>query len=153
MARPDSIHFVKQMKRTRHSLFLLACLGCAVSTTFAASEGDDFFVSKVEPLLRQRCYECHAHEKKIKGGLALDSKAGWEHGGEGGPVLVPGAPEKSRLITAVRYADKDLQMPPENKKLTDAEIAVLEQWVKLGTPDPRQAIAGASFNRNKGEAR
>ena len=149
MARPDSIHFVKQMKRTRHSLFLLACLGCAVSTTFAASEGDDFFVSKVEPLLRQRCYECHAHEKKIKGGLALDSKAGWEHGGEGGPVLVPGAPEKSRLITAVRYADKDLQMPPENKKLTDAEIAVLEQWVKLGTPDPRQAIAGAKVTQKQ----
>ena len=104
----------------------------------------DFFKLKVEPLLVERCYECHSHGKKIKGGLALDSRSGWEKGGEGGPALVPGAPDKSRLIMAVQHTDKDLQMPPK-KKLTDAEIAVLVEWVKRGAPDPRSLAASADW--------
>lgn len=107
----------------------------------AATRADEnFFATKVQPLLVARCYECHSHEKKIKGGLALDSRSGWERGGEGGPALIPGSPETSRLIMAVRYGDKDLQMPPK-EKLPDAEIAVLVEWVKCGAPDPRSLIA------------
>jgi Planctomycete cytochrome C len=57
-------------------VFLL--LGCltGLSSVFA----DEFFTAKIEPLLKQRCYECHSHEKKMKGGLTLDSKSGWEQG-------------------------------------------------------------------------
>ncbi len=103
----------------------------------------DFFMTQVQPLLAARCYECHSHGKKIKGGLTLDSRSGWEKGGDGGPALVPGSPEKSRLILAVQYADKDLQMPPK-QKLADAEIAVLVDWVKRGAPDPRLPATGVA---------
>lgn len=130
------------MKRTLQILSLLASLG-GISTAVIADDGNDFFASQVEPLLRQHCFECHSHEKKIKGGLALDSRSGWEKGGDGGAAVVPGELEKSRLITAVRYTNDDLQMPPK-MKLSGAEIAVFEQWVKQGAPDPRPSITGGA---------
>jgi len=113
------------------------------SLAIGAAADENFFETKVQPLLVERCYECHSHAKKIKGGLTLDSRSGWEKGGAGGPAVVPGAPEKSRLIAAVRYADKDLQMPPKHR-LSAAEIAVLVEWVKRGAPDPRSPITGAA---------
>ncbi|MFM8470323.1 MAG: c-type cytochrome domain-containing protein [Limisphaerales bacterium] len=67
----------------------------ALSTSLAMAEGDEFFTSKIEPLLKQHCFACHSHEKKIQGGLALDSKSGWEKGGDSGPAVVPGKPEDS----------------------------------------------------------
>jgi hypothetical protein len=104
------------------------------------SEGDAFFRDQIEPILRQRCYECHSHAGKIKGGLVLDSRSGWEAGGDSGPALVPGTVEKSRLIEAVRYGNPDMEMPPK-AKLPAAEIALLEQWVARGAPDPRETAA------------
>jgi hypothetical protein len=62
-------------------------------------------------------------------------------GGDSGPAISPGKPEKSLLIKAVRYQDTDLHMPPD-EKLTAAELAVLEEWVRIGAPDPRADIAG-----------
>lgn len=124
------------MKCAPPILFLLLCLGQCATAADATSEGNDFFQSKIEPILRQRCYECHSHEKAIKGGLALDSKSGWEVGGDGGTAVVPNDPEKSRLIVAVKYSNDELRMPPK-MKLSDDEIALLEQWVKQGAPDPR----------------
>ena len=105
-----------------------------------AAEGDAFFREHVEPLLKQRCYECHSHAGKIKGGLVLDSRSGWQAGGDSGPAMVAGAPEKSRLIEAVRYTNPDMEMPPK-AKLPQSEIAVLEEWVKRGAPDPRDTVA------------
>ena len=108
-----------------------------------ASADDAFFREKVEPILRSRCYECHSHAGKIKGGLVLDSRSGWQAGGDSGPAVAPGSVEKSRLIEAVRYANPDMEMPPK-AKLPDAEIAVLEQWVARGAPDPREAALVAA---------
>ena len=105
-----------------------------------AADDTAFFESKVRPLLIQRCYECHSHEKKIKGGLALDSKPGWQAGGDHGAAITPGDAEKSLIIKAIRYIDSDLQMPTKGK-LPAEEIAILEQWVKIGAPDPRAADA------------
>ncbi len=121
----------------RHLLLwtLAAILVGAVSAR-AGEDGVEFFEKKIRPLLAERCSECHSPERKVKGGLRLDSRAGWEVGGDAGAALVPGKPEESLLIKAVRYRDKDLQMPPK-KKLSVEEIATLEQWVKLGAPDPR----------------
>ena len=104
-----------------------------------------FFESKVRPLLIERCYECHA-EKKQKGGLRLDSKAGWQKGGDTGPALAPGKPDESLIIRAVRQRDPDLQMPPKTK-LTEIEIETLVAWVKMGGPDPRDAAAAKSVKR------
>ncbi len=109
-----------------------------------AAEADAiaFFESKIRPLLAERCYDCHSGAK-TKGGLALDSKSGWEKGGDSGAAIVPGKPEESLLIKAVSYHDKDLAMPPEKKggKLPDDAIAALTEWVRMGAPDPRVAEA------------
>ncbi|MGE3313444.1 MAG: DUF1549 domain-containing protein, partial [Limisphaerales bacterium] len=101
------------------------------------SEGTDFFRRKVEPLLRDHCFECHSHESgKMKGGLALDSRSGWSEGGSHGPALVPGDPDRSRLIQAIRRADAETAMPPKSPLPSEA-VAILEAWVRSGAPDPR----------------
>jgi mono/diheme cytochrome c family protein len=111
----------------------------AIATVTARAE--EFFTDKIEPLLKQHCYECHSHGSgKMKGGLTLDSKSGWEQGGDDGPAIVPEKPDESLLIKMVRWSDEDHKMPPK-KKLPDAEIALLTDWVKRGAPDPRSSIA------------
>jgi mono/diheme cytochrome c family protein len=123
-------------------LVLLACLArasAAAPPTLSPSDRT-FFENKIRPLLAQNCYKCHsAQATKVKGDLYLDTREGLLHGGESGPAIVPGDPEKSLLIKAVRYVDPDLQMPPKGEKLTDAQIADLVAWVRKGAPDPRTA--------------
>ncbi len=99
-----------------------------------------FFETKIRPVLSKSCYRCHSQsEGKSKGDLTLDTKAGWQKGGETGPTITPGKPEESLLIKAVRYEDKDMQMPPTSKggQLPPDQIADLEEWVRMGAPDPR----------------
>ena len=97
----------------------------------------DFFEKKVRPVLVERCYQCHSEKgEKIKGGLVLDTKHGWMVGGDTGPALVPGDADKSLIIQAIRYDNAEIEMPPKGK-MPAAEIAILEQWVKMGAPDPR----------------
>lgn len=122
---------------------LLTTLGL-VAALQAADDDTAFFEAKVLPVLQKRCFECHSHENKIKGGLALDSRSGWQQGGDNGPAVIPGDLEKSLMIKAVRYADADFEMPPKGK-LPAEEIAVLEAWVKQGAADPR--VTKTSTNR------
>jgi len=122
--------------------------GWALPAAEPAREHLDFFEKKVRPVLVERCYECHsAAAKKNKGGLTLDTREGLLKGGDTGPALVAGDPEKSRLIEAVRYKNRDLQMPPKSP-LSPDQVRDLEQWVKLGAPDPRtEAVAQTSARR------
>ena len=139
------MHRAIQRTRTRHCRRFIALLGflsVAMPALAAGAEDAEFFEKKVRPLLAERCYECHSAEKKVKGGLRLDTREGWQTGGDTGPALVPGKPEESLLITAIRYRDKDMQMPPK-KQLTAEEVAVFEQWVAMGAPDPRIGDAAA----------
>lgn len=112
----------------------------AVSIAFAAElspEENAFFENKVRPLLAEHCYDCHSQKaKKIKGGLLLDTREGWQAGGDSGDVIDPGNPGKSLLMETVNYADPDLQMPPKYR-LKENEIGILEKWVAMGAPDPR----------------
>src|SRR2546421_496651 len=101
-----------------------------------ASEGEVRAVATDRP--RDFCRRSHSAGKKTKGGLALDSRESTLKGGDTGPALVAGDPQKSLLIEAVRYGNHDLQMPPK-KRLSDREIKALEDWVKMGAPDPREA--------------
>jgi hypothetical protein len=102
-----------------------------------------FFEKKIRPVLVDNCYKCHSAEAdKIKGGLALDTRAGLRAGGESGPVIVPGSPERSKLIAALRSRNPDTAMPPKGK-LADGVIADFEAWVKMGAPDPRDGKAAA----------
>lgn len=101
-------------------------------TTQATSQQDQFFESKVRPLLIEHCYNCHGVEKQ-KGELRLDSRKAILAGGDSGPTIVPGKPEESLLIQAIQY--KGLEMPPKGK-LSQDKIQVLTTWVKLGAPWP-----------------
>jgi len=110
----------------------------------ASKEGLELFEKDIRPVLVKSCYECHSTQaKKIKGKLLLDSHQGIVKGGENGAVLVPGDPEASRLITAIRWTDPDLQMPPK-QKLSAQQIEKFEQWVKMGAPDPRDDAAASA---------
>jgi uncharacterized protein DUF1549/uncharacterized protein DUF1553/cytochrome c len=101
------------------------------------AKGIQFFETNIRPLLAQRCYACHSSRAKIvQGGLVLDSRPGWQRGGASGPAVVPGHPEKSLLIKAVLHKPGAPQMPPQGK-LSERELAVLVDWVKMGAPDPR----------------
>ncbi len=106
-------------------LFLLA----------VAVRADDHFEKHVRPLLIEKCVGCHGPDRQ-KGGLRLDSKAGWQTGGDGGAAVRPGSPDDSPLMKAVRGQGGLKQMPPE-KKLGDAEVAALAKWIADGAPDPR----------------
>lgn len=109
----------------------------------AVARGAEFFAQQVQPIFQENCFKCHSHSaEKIKGGLVLDSLDGMLSGGDSGPALVPGDPEKSLLIKAIRYTNEDLQMPPGKnggRKLADRQIAVIEQWVKDGAVWPGQS--------------
>src|SRR5688572_14719989 len=124
---------------------LLAVVLSLASLRLAAAESElEFFEKRIRPVLVENCYKCHSAEsEKLKGGLLLDTKEGIARGGESGPVIVPGDPEASSLIKAVRWTDEKLQMPPK-KKLSEAQIADLVHWVKIGAPDPRTGNAGTT---------
>ena len=101
-----------------------------------------FFESKIRPILVDRCYKCHSKDgEKVKGGLLLDSREATLAGGNTGAAIVPGKPDESLFIQAIRYKDEDLQMPPKGEKLSDAQIADLTEWVRRGAPDPRINVA------------
>ncbi|MCA9055878.1 MAG: DUF1549 domain-containing protein, partial [Planctomycetaceae bacterium] len=116
----------------------LVLLGLAVLFTFGTClpADDDFFEKSVRPLLINRCYACHAGEK-AGGGLSLETRAGWQRGGESGPAIVAGHPEESLLIEAIRYQSLEMPPPDAGGKLSDDEISILTRWVELGAPDPR----------------
>jgi mono/diheme cytochrome c family protein len=97
----------------------------------------DFFENNVRPILANSCYDCH--DDTAKGGLRVDSKAAFEKGGKHGPVVIPGDPDKSLLIQAVRQTG-DLKMP-KGGKLKPDEVATLVEWVKTGAKWPANAAA------------
>ncbi|MBI5397511.1 MAG: PSD1 domain-containing protein [Verrucomicrobia bacterium] len=133
----------------------LAALGVSAGVVFAedaklSSDQVQFFETKIRPILADNCYKCHSAEsEKVKAGLYMDTRDGLLKGGNSGPIIVPGDPEKSLMIKAVRYTDPDLQMPPKDKKLSDAQINDLVAWVKMGAPDPRAATAGTGKKWSK----
>ena len=118
--------------------FCLLCLFFRVEAK-SPDTGVEFFEKKIRPILIQNCYECHSTKSKtLKAGLFLDRKAGWKRGGEKGPAIVIGKPDKSLLLSAISYKNHDLQMPP-SKKLADNVVRDFEKWISMGAPDPRNA--------------
>ena len=135
-----------EMTRPAAIAFLLIFIGIGTET-LSGTEGIAYFESEVRPILVKHCYECHSEEAdKQKGGLWLDRRAGWESGGYGGPAVVPGDPDASLLVHSIRYGDENLQMPPDSK-MTPEEIAILEQWVAMGAPDPRDEVIAAGLRK------
>ena len=113
-------------------------LPCAAKPAPATTQ-TEFFENKIRPLFAEHCYKCHSAEaEKLKGGLRLDSPEAILKGGSSGSSLIPGDPDGSLFIKAVRFSDPDLQMPPK-KKLSGEQITLLEAWVKMGAPMPQSS--------------
>lgn len=127
---------------------LTSALVRAADAPPAISAADlQFFDTKVRPILTEECYKCHSHQAdRIRGKLMLDSRDAVLLGGATGPAIVPGQPDDSLLIQAIRYTDEDLKMPPEEHggKLSDQQIADLTEWVRRGAPDPRVPVMAAN---------
>jgi hypothetical protein len=118
----------------------LAVLWLAAACAAADASPEQFFERTIHPLLREHCFACHSHgADKIKGGLVLDSLSGLLTGGDSGPAIVPGRPEESLLLKAVRHENPDLQMPPlkdSRRKLSHEEVSALTAWIKAGAVWP-----------------
>ena len=127
------------------SCLLLAVLcvsvfqGSSPSVATASDAQLDFFEKKIRPVLAEHCYPCHAAQSEsIKGGLRLDSARATKQGGESGPAVVPGQPENSLLLSALKY--DTFEMPPAGK-LPGHVIADFEKWIRDGAADPRNTPA------------
>lgn len=130
----------------RCSAFLLGAVFSAPLAVFSEIPGQqlEFFEKEIRPILVEHCYRCHGgEEEKIKGGLVLTNREALRSGGDSGPALTAGKPDDSLLIEAIRYHNRDLQMPPKSP-LPDAAVAALEKWVEMGAPDPREGEASVA---------
>jgi hypothetical protein len=117
----------------------------------------EFFETKIRPVLVEQCLKCHSDEaekdKKLRGGLKLDSKPNWMKGGDTGPAIVPGKPGESSLIETLKYAG-EVQMPPKGK-LPANVVADFEKWIKDGAVDPRASskaiavVAGIDIEKGR----
>src|SRR5262249_2761256 len=104
------------------------------------ARGVEFFASKIRPVLVKHRFECHsAQAAKGRGGLRLDSRDGVLRGGEKGPAAVPGQPDKSLIIKALRH--DGLKMPSAKEKLPPGVVNDFVEWVAMGAPDPRDKTA------------
>ena len=139
------------MQRVLQWLAILLLFAAACSLSPAAADEHDsqqvrFFETHVRPILASRCFRCHGAEKQ-KGDLRLDSRQGLMSGGASGPAVVPQKPDESLLISAIGYADENLQMPP-SEKLPEREIADLRRWVAEGAVFPEAIAAPADAGKD-----
>ncbi len=126
-------------------LFVLSAL--PILAAGPTAEEVEFFEKKIRPVLAEKCLLCHGAQASVPmGGLRLDSRAAVLKGGDSGPAIVPGFPEKSLLIRAISYQDLRLKMPPTGK-LSEQEIGDFTTWVKRGAPDPRLEVAAVATEK------
>ncbi|MFP6904720.1 MAG: DUF1549 domain-containing protein [Verrucomicrobiota bacterium] len=127
-----SFHGIKQTMKYFTGILSSFPLILCVNAAPTASEVE-FFEKKIRPVLAESCYECHNSVDKAKGKLALD----WRDALVKGEVVVPGYPEKSLLIQAIRHAPDVEAMPSKKPKMANLIIKNFEEWIRMGAPDPR----------------
>ena len=121
------------------TLSLIKALGafCLVASVLEAApsepDGHVFFESRIRPVLLKHCFECHSAEK-IKGGLRLDYRGGFEKGGDSGDLVDKEHPENSLFLQTIRHEVDDQKMPKGEAKLSDGVIADLSRWIRMGMP-------------------
>ncbi len=130
------------MKRLPH---LLTFIGVLFQGTILAESPDEFFETKIRPVLVESCLKCHGGDK-VSSGLRLDQREDLITGGDRGPAVVPGDAENSLLVQAMLRTHSDLEMPPR-KELSAETIADFRRWVDQGAPWPESAAQG---NRDAG---
>lgn len=123
---------------------MAAALGSGLRSVGAAADPATpaYYTEQVRPILVQKCGKCHL-TMNHKGGLSLETKASTMKGGRDGAVIVPGDPGKSLLIKLIRHegpANDPKPMPPKSPKISDAEIAIITQWIKAGAVMPDRPV-------------
>lgn len=121
----------------------IALLGWGLRAgTVQAAQDDaakpEFYTTRVQPILKTHCYRCHGGLNH-RGSLSLATRAGILKGGHDGPIVVPGDPAASLLVKLIRHEGPSrdpMPMPPKLPKISDADIATVEQWVKAGAIIP-----------------
>ncbi|WP_197442894.1 PSD1 and planctomycete cytochrome C domain-containing protein [Lignipirellula cremea] len=106
-----------------------------------------FFETSIRPLLAQHCMNCHGTDK-ANGNLAFLARQDLLQGGTLGPAIVPGQPDESLLIAAVRQTGK-LRMPKNKPPLDDESIALLEKWIAMDAPWPATSLTDPPKIRTK----
>ena len=125
-------------------ILLVWCLSMPASglvraqETGASEASREFFEKKIRPALEEHCIRCHG-AKKMQGGLRLDSREGWQKGGDSGAAVIPGD-EESLLLKAISYEDASFEMPPRGK-LPEKVREAFRTWIQSGAFDPRRQQA------------
>jgi Protein of unknown function (DUF1553)/Protein of unknown function (DUF1549)/Planctomycete cytochrome C len=102
----------------------------------ATDDRETFFETRIRPVLVAHCVRCHGAEK-INNGLRVDARQALIHGGDSGAAIVPGHPEQSLLLRAIRQADELKMPPPPARPLPDSVIADFEEWIRDGAIWPK----------------
>ncbi|MEM8668203.1 MAG: DUF1553 domain-containing protein [Planctomycetota bacterium] len=124
-------------------LFCILCVLNAMSKCRAeglSRRQRDLFENHVRPTFVAHCISCHG-PKKQEGGLQLTSLAGLIEGGDSGPTIVPGKPNDSVLMEALRY--ESLEMPPEGP-LEKKSVDGIAEWIAAGAPWPEDVMLSAT---------
>lgn len=122
----------------------IVLIATAVTSGQESAEKIAFFEKRVRPVFAQHCYSCHSESVgKIKGKLVLDRVDKLLAGGASGALVVPGKPDQSLLIRAIRYHDSKLKMPPSGA-IPKHQIDDLIAWVGDGAVVPK-AVANKSL--------
>jgi hypothetical protein len=116
----------------------LFCAAAFVAAALAREKPEQYFDLRVAPILTKRCLGCHNEELK-NGDISFLDRESLLKSGRRGPAIVPGRPEKSVLVEALRH-EGELQMPP-GPKLPEKEIRVLSEWIRKG------AVWGSKLKR------
>ena len=124
-------------------VFAIAMMAFSLRANRVQAAGPDeaakpeFYTTKVRPIFQANCYRCHGGMNH-RGGLNISTRAGMMKGGHDGAVLVPGDPAKSLLVRLIRHEgpQNDPRPMPPKAKLSDADIATVERWVRAGAIMP-----------------
>ncbi len=118
--------------------FFLGCIQPLVAAPNVS--GAKFFEERVAPVFAEKCVKCHSStDGKVKGGLALETREGLSKGGDNGPVVVAGNPDKSVLMQRILSKDPDEKMPPKGDDLSPQQVQDVMAWIRAGAVDPRTA--------------
>src|SRR5687767_482023 len=131
-------------------LLPLLCFLCALLLGISICCGAAAtFEKDIRPILKAHCFDCHGEGDQLKGGLDVRLRRLLLEGGESGPVIVPGKPDKSLLFTKVHSGE----MPKREKKLTREQIGLIKQWIaggaKTARPEPAELGKGSGITEEE----